>query len=338
MKQQFSDNLKAARINEGISQESLAKKLGYQAGDTISKFENGKQEPSIAILQNMAQILNVTIDDLINGNIVIDEKKARDLKLIPQIKFNKIIYDIDLPHCQLDYGKLALDYYDWQNDDEEEVFLKHLTDFSGAYHLDTSVINPTAEVKEKIRNLYYAAFDHGNGLIEAGLNLIRFYIVQDIIHQRNGQDSQYSIEVIGMLYGNAEIDILDSTDTIDDMIDSCFLEMIFFYQAIFKVYGLYIDSQNKEEVQEFINDGYRELIKLANHDYNPYAIEFLKSINEAANNVLRKKVETIVSKVNLEDDLSQLSDEDKAWLEYIQEIEKDFDEIEKWIYEDAEKG
>ena len=151
-----------------------------------NKFENGKQEPSIVILQNMAQILNVTIDYLINGNIVIDEKKARDLKLIPQIKFNKIIYDIDLPHCQLDYGKLALDYYDWQNDDEEEeVFLKHLTDFSGAYHLDTSVINPTAEVKEKIRNLYYAAFDHGNGLIEAGLNLIRFYIVQDILGGRS---------------------------------------------------------------------------------------------------------------------------------------------------------
>ena len=63
----FGDNLKAARLEKGYTLEQLATLYnqmysGSLSKGTLSKYENGKQEPMISVVANLATILNVSID------------------------------------------------------------------------------------------------------------------------------------------------------------------------------------------------------------------------------------------------------------------------------------
>jgi len=65
-------NIKKHRKEFNISQEELAKKL-YVTRQTISNYENGKSNPDIETLQQLAEIFNTDIDSLLYG-----EHKPRD--------------------------------------------------------------------------------------------------------------------------------------------------------------------------------------------------------------------------------------------------------------------
>ena len=68
----FADRLKKARKAKGYTLESLANEYnakfngGLNKG-TLSKYENGKQEPMSGVVGNLAKILDVTTDYLL-GN------------------------------------------------------------------------------------------------------------------------------------------------------------------------------------------------------------------------------------------------------------------------------
>lgn len=65
----FSDVLKKLRIQNGLSQEELGKKLGL-AKSTISMYENGEREPkSIEILEAIADIFNVDMNTLTDSKV-----------------------------------------------------------------------------------------------------------------------------------------------------------------------------------------------------------------------------------------------------------------------------
>lgn len=58
----FGDNLKKARKEKNLTLENLAEKYNerFDAGlskGTLSKYENGKQEPMITVVNNLATIL-----------------------------------------------------------------------------------------------------------------------------------------------------------------------------------------------------------------------------------------------------------------------------------------
>lgn len=55
---------KKARLVAGISQIELAKRLGITAG-AVSQWECGRCKPSCKKLKALAEILNTTVDDLI---------------------------------------------------------------------------------------------------------------------------------------------------------------------------------------------------------------------------------------------------------------------------------
>ena len=59
----FSDVLRRLRKNAGLSQEELGAKLGL-AKSTISMYENGTREPSLEILEAIADIFNVDMNTL----------------------------------------------------------------------------------------------------------------------------------------------------------------------------------------------------------------------------------------------------------------------------------
>jgi len=60
----FPITLKMLRLSRGLSQQELARDLELSAV-TISGYETGKREPSLEILERIADYFNVSIDFLL---------------------------------------------------------------------------------------------------------------------------------------------------------------------------------------------------------------------------------------------------------------------------------
>lgn len=58
------NNIKMARVMKSLSQEELAKMMGVTQG-TVSQWEKGITHPSIKRLSRLANILNISLTDLI---------------------------------------------------------------------------------------------------------------------------------------------------------------------------------------------------------------------------------------------------------------------------------
>ncbi len=61
----FKDNLKSLRKLKGLSQQQLAEKLNVSF-KTISHWELGYSEPSLAILCKLKEILNASYEELLD--------------------------------------------------------------------------------------------------------------------------------------------------------------------------------------------------------------------------------------------------------------------------------
>ena len=60
--------IKTLRKKNNLSQQQLASKLGVSS-QAVSKWENGKNIPDIAILKEISKQFNINIDDIINGKV-----------------------------------------------------------------------------------------------------------------------------------------------------------------------------------------------------------------------------------------------------------------------------
>lgn len=66
--------IKQLRKEQGITQEQFAEKLGV-SGRTVSRWETGSNMPDISLLVEIAEILNASIPEIING-----ERKNEDME------------------------------------------------------------------------------------------------------------------------------------------------------------------------------------------------------------------------------------------------------------------
>lgn len=73
---QIAKNIKKQRMSNGMTQEELAKRL-YVTRQTISNYENGKSNPDIETLRQMAQVMDTDIELFLYG-----EQKPKDKKEI----------------------------------------------------------------------------------------------------------------------------------------------------------------------------------------------------------------------------------------------------------------
>lgn len=64
MEKIFKENLKSLRIAKGIGQAVLAEKMNIST-KTISHWETGYSEPSIAQLIQLADFFDVSLDELV---------------------------------------------------------------------------------------------------------------------------------------------------------------------------------------------------------------------------------------------------------------------------------
>ena len=62
----LGSNIKATRLKLKMTQQDLADRADVHR-NYISNLENGKQNPTIAVLMAISDVLNVKIDDLIHN-------------------------------------------------------------------------------------------------------------------------------------------------------------------------------------------------------------------------------------------------------------------------------
>lgn len=68
MGENFNENLRIARERKGISQKDMAENIGV-AKSTYSLYESGNREPGVPIIKKIANVLNVSTDELLGINI-----------------------------------------------------------------------------------------------------------------------------------------------------------------------------------------------------------------------------------------------------------------------------
>lgn len=86
LKKIIRNNLVRYRKEAGLTQAQLAQKLGY-SDKTVSKWEREEGVPDIYILKEIADLYNITVNDLITDTPFLSKKK-----LLPKIsRRNKII-------------------------------------------------------------------------------------------------------------------------------------------------------------------------------------------------------------------------------------------------------
>ena len=67
----FPKKLKRIRVRERYTQEALARELGVSQ-NAVYNWENGKREPSIDMLNKIAEVLETSVAILVDNKIEVD--------------------------------------------------------------------------------------------------------------------------------------------------------------------------------------------------------------------------------------------------------------------------
>lgn len=86
----FANNLKYLREKNNMDQLDLAIKLGRKSSSSVSEWEKGKYTPKIGVLNDIAEIFNVSITDLMNKDLSL-ETESRDglLRIYDQLQADR---------------------------------------------------------------------------------------------------------------------------------------------------------------------------------------------------------------------------------------------------------
>lgn len=87
----FSERLKREREKRGWSQTELAEKI-HVSRQSVSKWETGKNYPSIEVIIDLSDLFGVTIDELLRSDEELKEKVIQDSKRLAFPKW-KVFFD-----------------------------------------------------------------------------------------------------------------------------------------------------------------------------------------------------------------------------------------------------
>jgi transcriptional regulator with XRE-family HTH domain len=87
------EKIKQIRKDKGLQQKTVATDVGLDQSN-YNKVENGKREPSVEILQKLAVILDVTVDELLNSEnkmhptpVTVEDKTVSEkIRLVEQLE------------------------------------------------------------------------------------------------------------------------------------------------------------------------------------------------------------------------------------------------------------
>lgn len=108
---ELSAQIKKYRSNMNLTQEELAEKV-YVSRQTISNWENNKNYPDIHSLLLLSSVFNISLDQLIKGDINIMREKINETEL-HKFNRNSAIFSILLVLCLISIVPLSvfLGYY-----------------------------------------------------------------------------------------------------------------------------------------------------------------------------------------------------------------------------------
>jgi transcriptional regulator with XRE-family HTH domain len=69
----FGEKLRTLRKRRGMTLTEVASALGYNAHPHVSMLENGKKQPTAALVLKVARLFNVTTDQLLKDELEIDD-------------------------------------------------------------------------------------------------------------------------------------------------------------------------------------------------------------------------------------------------------------------------
>lgn len=87
----FSERLKKEREKKGWSQAELAEKI-HVSRQSVSKWETGKNYPSIEVIIDLSDLFGITIDELLRSDEELKEKVIQDSKQLAYPKW-KVLFD-----------------------------------------------------------------------------------------------------------------------------------------------------------------------------------------------------------------------------------------------------
>ncbi|MDN7245453.1 helix-turn-helix transcriptional regulator [Planococcus shenhongbingii] len=87
----FSERLKEEREKRGWSQAGLAEKI-HVSRQSVSKWETGKNYPSIDVLIDLSDLFDITLDELLRSDKELKEKVIQDSRQLAYPKW-KTFFD-----------------------------------------------------------------------------------------------------------------------------------------------------------------------------------------------------------------------------------------------------
>lgn len=87
----FGERLKKEREKRGWSQTDLAEKI-HVSRQSVSKWETGKNYPSIEVIIDLSDLFGITVDELLRSDKELKEKVIRDSKQLAHPKW-KAFFD-----------------------------------------------------------------------------------------------------------------------------------------------------------------------------------------------------------------------------------------------------
>ena len=76
---EFKDILKSYRLKSGMTKAEFSRKLGIDSYSTYNNYEVGSSEPKIDMLIKIADLLNVSLDDLVGRTPTNEDEKIKEL-------------------------------------------------------------------------------------------------------------------------------------------------------------------------------------------------------------------------------------------------------------------
>ena len=87
----FSERLKSEREKKGGSQAELAEKI-HVSRQSVSKWETGKNYPTIEVIIDLSDLFGITIDELLRSDKELKDKVIQDSKQLAHPKW-KTFFD-----------------------------------------------------------------------------------------------------------------------------------------------------------------------------------------------------------------------------------------------------
>lgn len=82
---EFHEKLKALRHKQGLTQEELAARL-FVTRTAVSKWEQGRGCPNLSSLQAMAEVFDVTLDELLSADEIVTFAEAQRAQTVSSVR------------------------------------------------------------------------------------------------------------------------------------------------------------------------------------------------------------------------------------------------------------